>query len=167
MGSHLKIFPQADRKMTPFVIYATLYAHPPSSNRRWDFHRLRLLHISKHRTVRLSVVVRVQHVDLRDENQVLTSLSNCLTSNVICLTISRGASSDSLTRKDEMDLGPLVSFVLNSLLLTSLVVGLKCQRRYFLTKKKIARDLPQDFVGQLWVVKLLIKNLKKFSHWFW
>lgn len=51
---------------------------------------------------------------------ILTSLSSCLTSSIICLMTSRGASSDSLTMNAETDLGPRVSLLLNSLLLRSL-----------------------------------------------
>ena len=52
-----------------------------------------------------------------------TSLSNCFASMVICLMTIRGASSDSLLMNDETDLGPLVSFELNSLLLNSLRIS--------------------------------------------
>ena len=50
----------------------------------------------------------------------LTSLSSCLTSNVICFITRRGASSESFIINVETDLGPLVSLLLNSLLLRSL-----------------------------------------------
>lgn len=49
-----------------------------------------------------------------------TSLSSCFASSVICLMTSRGASSESLTMNAETDLGPLVSFELNSLFASSL-----------------------------------------------
>lgn len=48
-----------------------------------------------------------------------TSLSNCFASMVTCLMTIRGHSSESFTMNVETDLGPRVSFVLNSLLLSS------------------------------------------------
>ena len=53
-----------------------------------------------------------------------TSLSNCLTSKVISLITRRGASSESLMIKVDTDFGPLVSLLLNSLLLISLQIKL-------------------------------------------
>ena len=52
-----------------------------------------------------------------------TSLSSCLMSNVICFITRRGASSESFMINVETDLGPLVSLLLNSLLLRSLHSG--------------------------------------------
>ena len=52
-----------------------------------------------------------------------TSLSSCLMSNVICFMTRRGASSESFMINVETDLGPLVSLLLNSLLLRSLHSG--------------------------------------------
>lgn len=49
-----------------------------------------------------------------------TSLSRNLIRSIICLMTSRGANSESFTMKAETDLGPRVSLVLNSLLLSSL-----------------------------------------------
>jgi hypothetical protein len=56
---------------------------------------------------------------LKSERDLLTSLSSCFANMVICFITNLGASSDSLTMNEETDFGPLVSFVLNSLLLSS------------------------------------------------
>lgn len=53
-----------------------------------------------------------------------TSLSNCFTSKVISLITRRGASSESLMINVDTDFGPLVSLLLNSLLLISLYMEL-------------------------------------------
>lgn len=49
-----------------------------------------------------------------------TSDSSCLISIVICFMMIRGANSDNRVMKVETDFGPLVSLLLNSLLLKSL-----------------------------------------------
>ena len=58
--------------------------------------------------------------DLDVRAQGPTSLSSCLARRVICLRTSRGASSESLIMNVDTDFGPLVSLLLNSLLLRSL-----------------------------------------------
>ena len=79
---------------------------------------IRLPHTSM--TAHLRVYAYGESVTIPRRLRILTSLSSCLTSSVICLMTSRGASSDSLTINAETDLGPRVSLLLNSLLLRSL-----------------------------------------------
>jgi len=92
----------------------------------------------------------------------LTSLSNCLISNVICLMTRRGASSDNLMINAETDFGPLVSLLLNSLLLKSL------QRLINFSQliQIFELCLPQNLISQLRVIVLLGQNVQKFAHWF-
>jgi hypothetical protein len=60
-------------------------------------------------------------IHVKDINfQLLTSLSMNLATEVICLMTIRGANSDNLATNVDTDFGPLVSLLLNSLLLNSL-----------------------------------------------
>jgi hypothetical protein len=56
----------------------------------------------------------------QDKSQWITSLSSCFTNNVICFMTSRGEISESFTRKLATVFGPLLSLLLNCLLLISL-----------------------------------------------
>lgn len=61
--------------------------------------------------------------------------------------------------KAETDLGPRVSLLLNSLLLSSLPEGQQISQ-------KLRASEPQDFLGKLGIIVLLRKNVKEFCHWF-
>lgn len=61
-----------------------------------------------------------QPVLMHEEQTDNTSLSSCLAKRIICFIINRGASSESFTMNVETDLGPFVSFELNSLFPSSL-----------------------------------------------
>src|SRR5437870_4755968 len=52
-----------------------------------------------------------------------TSLSSCFAIMVICLITCLGASSENFMKKVDTDLGPLVSLLLNSLLLNSRIIS--------------------------------------------
>lgn len=60
----------------------------------------------------------------------------------------------------DTDLGPFVSLLLNSLLLSSLVWS---ATRGIYTDHN---DLPQDLVRQLRIIILLCENMEEFCHWF-
>ena len=60
-----------------------------------------------------------------------------------------GASSDSLMIKLETDFGPLVSLLLNSLVLISLVSLLNRDEPVF------GHNIPEHFICKLWIVVLL------------
>lgn len=79
----------------------------------------------------------------------LTSLSSSLTTRVICFKTERGTRSESLIRKAATDLGPLLSLLLNSLLVRSLV----CQHTF-------NARIPKNFICEVRVVVLLCQYLK-------
>jgi hypothetical protein len=89
---------------------------------------------------------------------VHTSLSNCFARRVICLMINLGASSDSLIIKVDTDLGPFVSFELNSLFPSSLYISLAkfCQ---FVHIHPL-----QNLIRKLWIVVLLCQNVEELGH---
>lgn len=108
------------------------------------------------------MTVQRQHQPLGTfASNICTSLSSCFASKVICLMTSRGASSESLTMNAETDLGPRVSFELNSLFPSSL---------YFRQLRSMSFEesklLLQNFIGQLRVVVLFREDMQKFCHWF-
>jgi hypothetical protein len=78
---------------------------------------------------------------------------------VICLITSLGANSDNLATKLDTDFGPLVSLLLNSLLLSSLLNG------QWLLAETLHLNLPEHVVSQLRIVVLLRQDLQKFCHW--
>ena len=74
--------------------------------------------------------------------------------------INLGASSDNLMIKAETDLGPRVSFELNSLFPSSLVV---CQSDFRLAELNQVNIL-QNLIRKLRVIILLRENVKELGH---
>jgi hypothetical protein len=110
MDLHPTCAPRGDQKSYQFDSWRCPVALLVESSQRSYFPRPRLQRISWCKTGFRIVQTGMER----------TSLSRSLITNVICFKTDRGSNSESFVRNAATDLGPLLSLLLNSLLLRSL-----------------------------------------------